>query len=57
MKRQSILRMLPVDVQSRFLPSGRVNDRTHLLGHVIATALLAVVALVACWLWLFNGAW
>jgi hypothetical protein len=33
-----------------------VNDRTHLLGHAIVTALLAIAVLVACWLCLFNGA-
>jgi hypothetical protein len=32
-----------------------VNDRTHLLSHVIVTAVLAVGVLIASWLWLFNG--
>jgi hypothetical protein len=32
-----------------------MKDRTHLLGHVIVTALLAVSVLIASWLCLFNG--
>jgi hypothetical protein len=34
-----------------------MNDRTHLLGQVIVTVLLAVAMLLACWLCLFNGAY
>jgi hypothetical protein len=34
-----------------------VNDRTHLLGHVIVTALLALSVLIVSWLCLFNGAY
>jgi hypothetical protein len=32
-----------------------MNDRTHLLAHVIVTVLLAVSVFVASWLCLFNG--
>lgn len=45
-----------VSVLSERVPSvAAMNDRTHLLAHVVVTGILAVTMLVAAWLCLCNG--